>query len=170
MGTLIAAIIILALIFYALKDLLSDRDFSAWTNMALTSLILFTVILSIFMILNKSENKAKGEAQPVKQEEAQGQPEGQVPAATMSDGDIMLAIAEEYILVEEDYKKSFPGDPKHEEIATNFIINKYGFTPEEWQSFLSDAAENDLFAQARAKIAQKNAAPVSNDVDYLIKQ
>ena len=56
MGIIAASIIILALIFYAIKDLLSDRDFSAWTNMAITSLILFTVILSIFMVLNKKED------------------------------------------------------------------------------------------------------------------
>ncbi len=161
MGILIAAVIILALIFYAIKDLLSDRDFSSWINMALTSLILFTVILSIFMILNKRDPKDQT-AKPVEKPAAtQQQNIPQKPVEQMSDSDIMLAIAEEYTMMEDKYKIEYPSEPNPSKMAADFIIGKYQFSPEEWNSFLEEAAKNDLFTKARAKRS-------GSDLDYLI--
>lgn len=159
MGILIAAVVILALIFYAIKDLLSDRDFSSWINMALTSLILFTVILSIFMILNKRDPKE--ESPKMVEKPAATQPEPQKPVEQMTDTDIMLAIAEEYTMMEDKYKIEYPSEDNPSKMAADFIIHKYQFTPDEWNSFLEEAAKNDLFTKARAKRS-------GSDLDYLI--
>ena len=156
MGTIAAAIIILALVFYALKDLLIDRDFSAWTNMAITSLILFTVILSIFMVLCKKEDGITDKKQKAVQEDyPASQPSAEqtetAPAEEMSDEEAMLAIAKEYVSIEEDCNKNAPKDTVCSEVATNYIVGKYEFTETEWQAFLQTAAKDDLFNKARAQ-------------------
>lgn len=149
MGTLIAAIIIIALIFYALKDLLMDKDFSAWTNIALTALILFTVILSIFMILHKPSTIEK---QPVAaQEEVQPQPESPAtPPEEMTEEQVKEAIAEEYVAVEADCKKNTPKEDCAK-AASDFLIRKYKFTDYEWTHYLQEAADQKLFQKAREK-------------------
>ena len=43
MGVFIAVIIILVLVLYAVKDLLAEKDFASWINIALTSLVLFEI-------------------------------------------------------------------------------------------------------------------------------
>ncbi len=51
LAPILAAIIILLLIIYAAYPLLINRDFHGWANIALTALILFTVIVTLFVIL-----------------------------------------------------------------------------------------------------------------------
>ena len=150
MGIIAASIIILALIFYAIKDLLSDRDFSAWTNMAITSLILFTVILSIFMVLNKKDDSAAAakKDKPAATEEAKPE-EAQSPQEEMTDEQAMMAIAQEYISIEDDCNKNAPKDTVCADVAANYIIGKYEFTDTEWQAFLQTAAKDNLFEKAR---------------------
>lgn len=166
MGVLIAAVIIIALIFYALKDLLADKDFSAWTNIALTSLILFTVILSIFMILHKPySSSTRGAATP---EQAQQETTAQNTqplqpqnnnVEDMSNEQVMSAIAEEYVKIEDEYKKEVPNAKDSAQVASNYIMSKYNFTAEDWNDFLQYSARHDLIAKARAK---------QNGVDYVI--
>jgi len=167
MGIFIAVIIIVALIFYALKDLLVDKDFAAWTNIALTSLILFTVILSIFMILHKkpSENVSvtwrhpadtSDTAQPG---EPSAQPQAQQPSAPLNlptqvntDEEAVLAFAKEYVNIEEEYKKNNPNAKDAAQVASSYMKAKYDFSQQEWQDFLQKAAEINAFAKARAAI------------------
>ena len=148
-GTLIAAIIIIALIFYALKDLVADKDFSAWTNIALTSLILFTVILSIFMILHKpADNYAARPSGAVRE----GESAPQKPALSPEEEEEAAkeGLASEYVIIEDDCKKNMPGTDCAQYTA-DFLIKQYNFTKEEWSAFMQTAAENNLFEQARAR-------------------
>lgn len=160
MGVFIAVIIILVLVLYAVKDLLAEKDFASWINIALTSLVLFTVILSIFMILNKGEktnNTTSGENNKPAAEAVQ-----EKPVEEKSDEEVMLEIAEEYTLIENDYRKSNPDAEDYEEVASKYIKQKYGFTDEEWSSFMQHAKESGLFEKARKKISG------DSDIDYLI--
>ena len=163
MGIFISAIIIVALIFYASKELLIEKDLPSWTNIALTALILFTVILSIYMILRKPYDAEKAQAKTAPQQQTSVQQPPVTPVEEMTDDDIMLAIAEEYLLAQDQYKLINPNATDSDKVATDFIVKKYDLTPEEWQTFLQDAAKNDLFTKARRKIGGQ-----SSDVNYLI--
>ena len=172
MGVFIAVIIILILLLYAMKDLIWERDLSLWVQILLTALILFTVILSIFMILHKGtkenlpgEGGAYDRNKPAAVEtdkRKQEQPKAE-PAQEQSDEEVMLAIAEEYVLIEDNYKKSNPDATDSGEVASNYIKQKYQFTDEEWNNFMKHAEENGLFDKARQKIKDE-----SSDIDYVI--
>ncbi len=165
MGIIAASIIILALIFYAIKDLLSDRDFSAWTNMAITSLILFTVILSIFMVLNRKDNSAPTEKKEKPAAEQAKQEEAQAPQEEMTDEQAMMAIAQEYISIEDDCTKNAPKDTVCADVAANYIIGKYEFTDTEWQAFLQTAAKDNLFEKARKGETVTSAAEEDGEAE-----
>ena len=166
MGVFIAVIIILILLLYAMKDLIWERDLSLWVQILLTALILFTVILSIFMILHKGtkenlpgEGGAYDRDKPAAVEtdkRKQEQPKAE-PVQEQSDEEVMLAIAEEYVLIEDNYKKSNP------DVASNYIKQKYQFTDEEWNNFMKHAEDNGLFDKARQKINAEKS-----DIDYVI--
>jgi hypothetical protein len=164
MGMFFAVAIIIVLIFYALKDLLVEKDFSAWTNIALTSLILFTVILSIFMILHKEPQTPDAHGpKPAAETTAAEQPAGaqeEIPVEDMTDEQIRAALAREYVTVEEDYKKNNPKAKDSADVAANYIKNKYKLTEEEWAGFLADATAEGLFDKAREK----------QGINYLIKK
>lgn len=168
MGVFIAVVIILVLILYSIKDLLAEKDLSLWINMALTSLVLFTVILSIFMILHKGTTEnLPGEGYDKNKPAAESadnnkQKSSSAPAEEQSDEEVLLEIAEEYVLIEDDYKKRNPEATDAGEVASNYIKQKYQFTDEEWDNFMKQAEEKQLFDKARQKI---NA---DKDIDYLI--
>lgn len=161
MGVFIAVIIILVLVLYAVKDLLAEKDFASWINIALTSLVLFTVILSIFMILNKGEKTNRSQSEQNGKPAAEAASE-EKPVEEKSDEEVMLEIAEEYTLIENDYKNSNPDAKDYEEVASTYIKQKYGFTDEEWDSFMQHARENGLFDKARQKVKG------DGDINYLI--
>lgn len=163
MGVFIAVIIILVLVLYAVKDLLGEKDMSFWINTALTSLVLFTVILSIFIILNKGD---KGPSVAVIQNKPAEErlPEAEKPIEEKSDEEVMLEIAVEYTLIEDDYKKRNPEAADYEEVSSNYIKQKYGFTDDEWSNFMIHAKESGLLDQARQKIKG------DNDLDKLTVQ
>lgn len=162
MGVFIAVIIILVLILYAVKDLLAEKDFASWINIALTSLVLFTVILSIFMILNKGEKTNNSSPAENNNNKPAAEAAQEKPAEEKSDEEVMLEIAEEYTLIENDYRKSNPSAKDYEEVASKYIKQKYGFTDDEWSSFMQHAKESGLFEKARKKISG------DSDIDYLI--
>ena len=129
----------------------------------MTSLVLFTVILSIFMILNKGGNTPSA-ATPQSKPAAEQVSEEEKPIEEKSDEEVMLEIAEEYTLIEDDYRKRNPEATDYEEVSSNYIKQKYGFTDDEWSNFMTHAKESGLFDQARQKIKG------DNDLDYLIAQ
>lgn len=151
MGTLIAAVIIIALIFYALKDLLADKDFSAWTNIALTALILFTVILSIFMILHKPSDfrDASGHQQP-QQEEAAPAPQTPEEKAAQEQR-AKEVVAEEYVVLVRDCEENAAPGTDCAQNAKEIIIKKYGLDQDEWDAFYKEATDTGLFDKARQK-------------------
>lgn len=160
MGLYIAIFIIVALIVYSLKDVLSNADMPAWTNMVITALILFTVILSIFLILHRramSEDKTivrpkqeQAQTENKEAQEAAPAPE-QDPAALAPDQDSKLLLAEEYLIMEDYYKRNFPKLNSYDS-AANYIMQKYSLTQEDWSHFLDEAAQNEYFKKAKEKM------------------
>ena len=146
MGTLIAVVIIIALIFYALKDLLADKDFSAWTNIALTSLILFTVILSIFMIMHKpADYKPQPKQTPAAAREQTPEEKAAEEKAAKE------RVAAEYVLIEQVCKEEAPAGTDCPKTAADVIIKKYNLEQPEWEAFNREAQAEGLFEKARAK-------------------
>lgn len=190
LGPIIAAIIIIILIIYAAFPFLETKGFKGWANIALTSLILFTVIVTLFVVLGhrkgqnitfKSipaiaeetatrqealEQKTRPQSQPIQnQKEAQEEEESQQSQAnqsasskpqqevdydSMTDEDVSLLIAKEYLEAEEYYKNQ--GDSDYQQKAAQQIIDKYNLTEEDWQTFLENAAMYDSFNQAKKEM------------------
>ncbi|MDR0735133.1 MAG: hypothetical protein LBG16_05580 [Elusimicrobiota bacterium] len=149
MGTLIAVVIIIALIFYALRDLLIDKDFSAWTNIALTSLILFTVILSIFMILHNQPAQGSRAPETEKEEPAPEPSEDQEQFTDEQREQAARDLASEYVAMENECIK----DKAVADCAgftTDFIKKKYDINDEEWEIFLNEAETSGLLQSTRA--------------------
>ncbi|MDR1683842.1 MAG: hypothetical protein LBR90_00065 [Elusimicrobiota bacterium] len=150
MGTLVAVIIIVSLIFFALKDLLDNHDFSAWTSTALTALILFTVILSVYMIMGNPLKPKEARPAPETQEDLARREEmpSYIDPLVMSDEQAQKAMAAEYATIKSDYAKNNPqatGQEAHD-FTSEYMINKYGLTNDEWQAFLQ--ASQELMEQA----------------------
>lgn len=178
LATILAAIIIILLIIYAAYPLLSNKDFHGWASIALTALILFTVIITLFVILGnrkgqhislkpiptvvqetnktnepnqKQEPEVKKE-EPIKQTNTTGET---VKPATeteeeMSDEEALMSITKEYLEAEEAFKAQ--GEKDYQQKAAQQIIDRYELTEEEWQMFLQDAAKYDLFNRAKAEM------------------
>lgn len=71
LAPILAAIVILILIVYAAYPLLINKDFHGWPNIALTVLILFTVIVTLFVILGHQKgNRIHFKTIPTVAEEA----------------------------------------------------------------------------------------------------
>ena len=71
LAPILAAIIIILLIIYAAYPLLINKDFHGWANIALTVLILFTVIVVLFVILGHQKgNRIHFKTIPTMAEEA----------------------------------------------------------------------------------------------------
>ena len=168
LAPILAAIIIILLIIYAAYPLLSNKDFHGWANIALTALILFTVIVTLFVILGNrkgqhislkpipsiQETTTKEEdnnKQTVKQEE-QGNPTPiqEDKEEEMTEEDALLAITREYLEAEEAFKAQ--GDKDYQQKAAQQIIDRYDFTEEDWQNFLEDAAKYDLFNKVKEEM------------------
>ena len=177
LAPILAAIIIILLIIYAAFPFLSNQHFKGWANIALTSLILFTVIVTLFVILGNRKGQTitlrsiptmaeeaatreqeKQEKQSVAQEQTQEEAsaEDQKPVAQkvdadeISDEEALMAIAKEYLEAEEAFKAQ--GDKDYQQKAAQQIIDRYDFTQEDWQTFLEDAARYDLFNKAKAEM------------------
>ena len=180
LAPILAAIIIVLLIIYAAYPLLISKEFHGWANIALTALILFTVIVILFVILGHQKgNRINFKTIPTMHEEAtinnlEGQEEEQEPlqeeetatketsAATtntqettanpeeITDEEALMIIAKEYVEAEEAFKAQ--GDKDYQQKAAQQIIDRYDFTQEDWQTFLEDAAKDDLFNKAKAEM------------------
>ena len=175
LAPILAAIIIILLIIYAAYPFLTNKEFHGWANIALTALILFTVIVTLFVILGHqkgnrisfksipsmaeeaaSKEKAAPQKTPLQIEDEEEQEntatakEEQKPAEEMSDEEALMEITKEYLQAEEAFKAQ--GHSDYQQRAAQQIIDKYDFTKEDWQTFLEDAARNDLFNKAKAEM------------------
>ncbi len=162
LAPILAAIIILLLIIYAAYPLLSNKDFHGWANIALTALILFTVIVTLFVILgNRKGQRISFKPTPTiqetttnpQQEANKEQKANEVSSENssaeeeMTDEEALLAITKEYLEAEEAFKAQ--GEKDYQQKAAQQIIDRYDFTEEDWQTFLEDAAKYDLFNKVK---------------------
>lgn len=176
LAPILAAIIIILLIIYAAYPLLISKEFHGWANIALTALILFTVIVVLFVILghqkgnrihfktiptmheettidNSQEKEQATEKTPLQEEKATKETATEVQKVNpeeISDEEALMMIAKEYIEAEEAFKAQ--GDKDYQQKAAQQIIDRYDFTQEDWQTFLEDAAKYDLFNKAKAEM------------------
>ncbi len=179
MGSVIGVILVIAILFYVLKTLLNETDYQSWLNILLVTVILFTVVLSIFMILNKvgntnGQNKTSitkeqklQEKQPntentankeiLKQKDIGNQKE----ISEMSDEELSIVIAENYLTLKREYEQQNNG-ADGSAYAANQIIEEYSLTQEEWDDFYKKAQQNGYFKKAADNLLNKGP-------DYLIK-
>lgn len=176
LAPILAAIIIILLIIYAAYPLLISKDFHGWANIALTALILFTVIVVLFVILghqkgnrlhfktiptiheqttigNSQEKEQATEKTPLQEEEATKETSAdtqKVNPEEITDEEALMMIAKEYLEAEEAFKAQ--GDKNYQQKAAQQIIDRYDFTQEDWQTFLEDAARYDLFNKVKAEM------------------
>jgi hypothetical protein len=146
MGTFIAVIIIIALIFYALRDLLIDRDFSVWTNIALTSLILFTVILSIFMILHK---QPAPDDPRVETEKEKAPVQTSTEEQGLTEEEVLMDMADRYAVIENDCIKNNAG-ADCAGFTNDFLKKAYDLSDEDFDGLMGDPNFSDLLQKARA--------------------
>jgi hypothetical protein len=151
MGTLIAAVIIISLIFYALKDLLGNKDFSVWTSIALTSLILFSVILTLFLALEKKPSDkavATGNIASATEEIAKPTEEQRQQ--------LKIIIAKEYVEIIEEYKNANPlwDDAEAESEGAEFMMRKYGLSSENWNELLGEIVNEGWVEWAREQLEE----------------
>ncbi|MDR0646794.1 MAG: hypothetical protein LBG46_07680, partial [Elusimicrobiota bacterium] len=142
--------IIISLIFFALKDLLGNKDISVWTNIALTSLILFSVILTLFLALDKKKpsdnNVITAQEESVNEEYSQEEID-----------ELKENIAEEYIGLVMQYKKEFPSwtVSETEDESAKFMKDKYNYSDEDWDVFFSGLEREGFIERARQKQARE---------------
>ena len=170
MGLFVTAILILVILIYVFKSILDDTDYQTWLNIALITIILLTVVLSIFMILNKASNTPKDKiTPPAKQEQKAAEtpatsstPQQYVDPAEMSDDDLSVIIAENYLNLKNNYE-AFNNGKDGSKYAADKIIEEYGLTQEEWDDFYKKAVEKGHLKKAEENLKKQN-------VDYLIKK
>ena len=178
MGLIVTVIIVLAILIYVLKNIFEQTDYQTWLNIALITIILLTIVLSIFMILNKANNDAsKQNRTPAAQEQTlkENKPKAtkntkdnsqdieitpQKEISEMSDEELYIVIAENYLTLKADYEKQNKGADGGT-YAANKIIEEYGLTQEEWDDFYKKSVENGYFKKAEANLKKQT--------DYLIK-
>ena len=170
-GLFLAVVVILIIIIYVLKSIFEETDYQTWLNIALVTIILLTVILSIFMILNRTNNTSKQtNTPPAKQEQTaepkqqkQQKPQKQQKSMEeMTDEELSVIISENYLTLKKDYESKNNGKDGSE-YAANKIIEAYGLTKEEWDDFYKKAVQNGYLKQAEENLKNKST-------DYLIKK
>ncbi|MBQ4493080.1 MAG: hypothetical protein II972_00535 [Elusimicrobiaceae bacterium] len=181
LAPILAAIIIILLIIYAAYPLLISKEFHGWANIALTVLILFTVIVVLFVILghqkgnrlhfktiptiheetslDKTQEEVKEQTPLQEEEKTPTQVDNNLSAATQETKTNPEEISDEeaLMLIAKEYveaEEAFKaqGDADYQQKAAQQIIDRYDFTHEDWQTFLEDAARYDLFNKAKAEI------------------
>ncbi len=167
-GLLVAVILIIALILFVLKIILDYTDFQTWVNILIITIILFTVVLSVYIILSKVNVIDQPSKTPIKQE--QTIEENTKPAkhkapqkdiSEMTDEELSIMIAENYLTLKTDYEKQHEGEDGAD-YAKKQIMNEYGLTEEEWQALYDKFVQNGYLDKA--------AQNLNLGVDYLIKE
>lgn len=178
-GLIIAVIIILIIVVYVLKSIFEETDYQTWLNIALVTVILFTIILSIYMILNRASDESKRPNPPAAKQEQQieeqdknniegpkeqakdeAKPEKQnkpVSTEEMTDEELSISIAENFLTLKKSYEAL--NDGKDGGIyAANKIIQEYDLTKDEWDDFYKKAVQNGYFKQAENNLKARETA------------
>ena len=160
-GLIIAVILILFLILYVLKSIFNDTDFQTWLNILIITVILFTVILSIYIILNRVKATDNPTAPKIKTEQSvEEKPTEEKSVEEMSDDELSLTLAKEYLTLKADYEKQHV-DEDGTPYAETKMMDEYGLTKEEWHALYEKFAQNGYLDRA--------AKELNMNVDYLIK-
>jgi len=173
-GLIIAIVIVLLIIVYVLKSIFEQTDYQTWLNIALVTVILLTIILSIYMILNKVSSDSKKQntpavrqEQPIEEQETNKEllkgeekpVEKAKPASTedMTDEELSIAIAEDFLKLKKSYEDLNDGQDGSI-YAANKIIQDYDLNKSEWDDFYRKAITNGYFEQAEKNLKEKEAA------------
>ena len=166
-GLILAIILIIALILFVLKIILDYTDFQTWINILIITIILFTVVLSIYIILSKVNVIDQPSKTPINVEqttEDSTKPERhqaqQKDVSEMTDEELSIMIAEKYLTLKVDYEKQHEGE-NGADYAKKSIMDEYDLTEEEWNALY------DRFVQQG--YLDKAAQNLNLGVDYLIK-
>jgi predicted PurR-regulated permease PerM len=127
MEAVFAAAIIVVLIYVVIRVLVKYSDIPAMVSSLLTALVLFTVILSVFLILNGSKSRSGAVVEKVK------------PASEISDEEVFAVVLEQYKQAVSDFKNAGNSQADAQVSAAELIKERYGFTDEEWRAFMKDS-------------------------------
>jgi len=165
-GLFLAVLLIILLILFVLKLIFDHTDFQTWLNILIVTVILFTVVLSIYIILSKVNTTSKpAKAQVTKEETLEKKskkPEAkpQKDVSEMSDEELSIMIAEKYLTLKTDYEKQHE-DEDGAAYAKQQIMDEYGLTEEEWDALYDKFVQNGYLDKA--------AQNLNLGTDYLIK-
>lgn len=161
-GLIIAIVIIIIIVIYVLKSIFEETDYQTWLNMALVTVILLTIILSIFMILNRASGDSKKQnttpakqEQKIEQKETAPKPTTDKPTEEMTDEELSISIAENFLTLKQSYEALQRKDGNI--YAANKIIQEYDLTKEEWDDFYKKALQNGYLKQAEKNLKNKSA-------------
>ena len=166
-GLFLAVLLIIFLILFVLRIIFDHTDFQTWLNILIVTVILFTVILSIYIILSKVHTANTPAKSKVTKEETLEKPSTK-PAAIkpkkdvseMSDEELSLMLAEKYLTLKTEYEKEHEGEDGAD-YAKKQIMEEYDLTEEQWEALY------DTFVQDG--YLDKAAQNLNLGVDYLIK-
>ncbi|MBO7605711.1 MAG: hypothetical protein J6S61_04535 [Elusimicrobiaceae bacterium] len=165
-GLFLAILLIILLILFVLKIIFDHTDFQTWLNILIVTVILFTVVLSVYIILSKVNTTSKPVKTKVTKEETlekkSKKPEAkpQKDVSEMSDEELSIMIAEKYLTLKTDYEKQHKGEDSVE-YAKQQIMDEYGLTEEEWEALYNKFVQNGYLDKA--------AQNLNLGTDYLIK-
>lgn len=166
-GLFLAVLLIILLILFVLKIIFEHTDFQTWLNILIVTVILFTVVLSIYIILSKVRATTHPVKSQVTREETLDK-KSKKPAAIkpqkdiseMSDEELSVMLAEKYLTYKTDYEKEHEGEDGAD-FAKQKMMEEYGLTEEEWDALYEKFVQNGYLDQA--------AQNLNLGIDYLIK-
>lgn len=165
-GLFLAILLIILLILFVLKIIFEHTDFQTWLNILIITIILFTVILSIYILLRKANViESPSKAQVTKEETLEkksSKPKAhpQKDISEMSDEELSSLLSEEYLTYKTDYEKQHEGEDGTD-YARQQIMEKYGLTEEEWDELYKKFVQEGYLDKAAQKL--------NLGIDYLIK-
>jgi len=174
-GSIVATIIIVAIVIYLIKSLIKETNYQTWLNILLVTVIMLTVIMSIFMLLNKTNNNGNNQTQKTQAVQEQNtksaqktspenvvEIEGSTPLqegdkdiAEMNDDELSLLIAENYLVLKNSYEKLNKGKDGSA-YAKNKIIEEYELTQQEWNDLYNRLAQQGYLKRAAQNLKENN--------------
>ena len=164
-GLFLAVLLIIFLILFVLKIISEHTDFQTWLNILIITVILFTVILSIYILLRKVNITTSPKAQVTKEEtldKKSKKPQAipQKDVSEMTDEELSIMIAEKYLTLKTDYEKQHEGEDGAD-YAKQQIIDEYELSEEEWEALYQKFVQEGYLDKA--------AQNLNLGIDYLIK-
>ncbi len=166
MGLFLAILIIILLILFVLKIIFEHTDFQTWLNILIVTVILFTVILSIYIVLSKVHTAGTPAKTQVTKEETLDKKSTKPRAipqkdiAEMTDEELSIMLAEKYLTLKTEYEKEHEGEDGAD-YAKQQIMNEYDLLEEEWEALYDKFVQNGYLDKA--------AKNLNLGIDYLIK-